>query len=224
MTKGVRALTERWDKVSLSDWLEVAGLAVASLALLLSMGGSTFGKSSKLFLFLLEVGVSIWGIIVLGSVGFAIIGGAILLSFLVHTIRFNFIIDRVLRYAATQAVVSRKEMGALHIKLFRSRETKKQFRKLRALGTAQLISELAQRNRSTEEIEAIAPPISLMWSVHDTDLAILVDKFDRILRLYGEPADEAMRIADIITVSVQKSAANFDEMLDAYIAVMDPAA
>jgi hypothetical protein len=58
--------------------------------------------------------------------------------------------------------------------------------------------------------------------VHEPPLEELVGKFDRLLRLYGEPAQNAMLVAEKLTTATRLSAATFPEMLDATVAAASP--
>src|SRR5688572_14205308 len=86
------------------------------------------------------------------------------------------------------------------------------------IEVAELISLLAQRARTPSEIEEMALPVALLWVVHRPDLGCLVERFDTLLRLYGEPASESMRVADTLSAGTKASAATFTEMLDALVA------
>ena len=110
-------------------------------------------------------------------------------------------------------------MEQLHARLWQAGGP---FRSLGPIRLAQLISFLAQRGRSAAEIEQMARPVALLWVVHRPELEHFVEQFDRLLRLHDEPASEAMRVADLLTASTQASAATFQEMLDALIAVRAP--
>ena len=209
--------------MELSDWLTIAALVVGSAGFLVGIRTFDPGKPIQLLLAFADVGLLAWGIVALGALGIGIFAGATILALLGHSVHRAFKVDGTLTYAATQASATREEMHALHQRIWRSPPTWRAFVWLGYLGAAQLISELAQRNRSTSEIEDMARPIALLWSVHRPDLSTFVDKFDRLMRLNGEPSSQAMRVADVITVGVRESAGRFEEMLDAYIAVSEVA-
>jgi hypothetical protein len=90
---------------------------------------------------------------------------------------------------------------------------------LKVLGPrrrARLVHLLAERHRDTREIEQIAPPIGLLWTLADKpDLEWLVERFDTVLRAWNTPAADAMRTADTITSGALHSAASVAEMLEA---------
>lgn len=90
------------------------------------------------------------------------------------------------------------------------------------IGRAEWLREIADRGRSLEEIADIAPQIGALSLLYDRpDAKWLIRCFDRILRLYGEPASESQQVAATIHASVNASAASFPEMLEAFIAVLD---
>ena len=73
------------------------------------------------------------------------------------------------------------------------------------------------------EIADMALPIAMLLAAFDPGpMDDLVEKFDRLLRLAGEPATRAMDVADTLTRGTQVGAASFTEMLDAMIAVYEP--
>jgi hypothetical protein len=66
------------------------------------------------------------------------------------------------------------------------------------------------------------PIVMLLAAFQPGPVEELVEKFDRLLRLTGEPANRAMNIADSLTSATQASAATFTGMLDATIAFYQP--
>lgn len=142
--------------------------------------------------------------------------------------------------AAVRAVMLAAEQEALLVSAqihgaFRSREEAMAFpkelrashRALRSIGPielATLIDRLAIRGRRADEIRSMAAPITMLHIAFKSELVPLVDRFDRLLRLWGKPADEATNVADVLTAGTQASAITFDEMLDSMIAVADPVA
>ena len=67
--------------------------------------------------------------------------------------------------------------------------------------------------------EVPEPAVALdLWIVHRTDLEVLVEKFDRLLRLSGKTAGDARRLADSLASGTQRSAATLDQMLDGMLA------
>ncbi|MDP9363567.1 MAG: hypothetical protein M3Q10_04950 [Chloroflexota bacterium] len=70
----------------------------------------------------------------------------------------------------------------------------------------------------------MAPAIAMPLVGHRPDLETFVGEFDRLLRSWRQPADQAMRVADVLAATTQKSAATFQELIHAMIAAVDPAA
>ncbi|HVL50800.1 MAG TPA: hypothetical protein VM754_04795 [Actinomycetota bacterium] len=124
--------------------------------------------------------------------------------------------ERVLVSAAEKLDRTKDEMEAM---LRRVRGSHKAFQYLGPIETANLILLLAQRGRTSEEIELMALPIAMLNAISPLEsVKELVEKFDRFLRLAGEPAHRAMNIADILTATTQASSATSNETLDAMIA------
>lgn len=128
--------------------------------------------------------------------------------------------ESLLESAAAESNRTKEDMEALHGRLTDSHTA---FERLGPIGTANLIRLLAHRERSPEEIEMMALPIMMLLATFQPgSVEELVEKFDRLLRLTGEPANRAMNIADTLTAGTQASAATFNEMLDALIAFYQP--
>jgi hypothetical protein len=66
------------------------------------------------------------------------------------------------------------------------------------------------------------PIVMLLAAFQPGPVEELVGKFDRLLRLTGEPANRAMSIADTLTAGTRASGATLNEMLDALIAFYHP--
>jgi hypothetical protein len=121
--------------------------------------------------------------------------------------------------AASELGCSKEEVEALHERLLRSNEA---FEWLGPIESMKLIQYLAQRARTLQEIEVMALPVATLFAVSQLEsLEVLVEKFDRLLRLADEPAIRAMSVADSLTAATQASTATFSEMLDATIAFYD---
>jgi hypothetical protein len=58
---------------------------------------------------------------------------------------------------------------------------------------AQFIRQLAQRNRSAEEIKLMTLPIALLWDVHRSEMNGFVERFDRLLRLQASQLNASWR-------------------------------
>lgn len=154
------------------------------------------------------------GVVLLEWLGLVLFLVANVLGFVGWSIYLAMTEEEKVIYAATQAEVEKDEIQALHRRVRRSH---KAFKIMGRIEVAELISLLAQRARTPSEIEEMALPVALLWVVHRPDLAYLVERFDTVLRLYGEPASESMRLADTLTTGTKASAATFMEMLDAMV-------
>lgn len=83
---------------------------------------------------------------------------------------------------------------------------------------ARLVSALTERARTLPEAEQMAPVVGLVWTLCDRpDIEWLAERFDSLLRVYDKPAAEAMEVADVITVSAQRSAATMWETIEALV-------
>lgn len=116
---------------------------------------------------------------------------------------------------ATETGESIAEMKALAKRLRHVRELKA----VEPTEQAEMIKPLAERSRSGREIEEIAPALGTLLLLHGPPLPWLVESFDRLLRLAGEPASKAMEAAATLSASTRHAAASFREMLEAMITV-----
>ncbi len=209
-TTGIRFLREH---VGMVIALSVAGVLL-SIALLWSgirkwrfstPLAASLSVIDLLALGLLLVSLGWWGLALFVAAN----GVAALTWGGVHATR----IDSELTFAATQIDRPVEQVKEVHRELMRNGS-------LRAMGPrrlSRLVRRLAERARSPQDARAMAPPIGLLWLVHRPDLEWLVDQFDSLLRLYDEPATEAMRVADVLTVAAQQSAATFSEVVIATV-------
>lgn len=173
-------------------------------------------------LFVIELVLTLLAVIGLGwDTGLLVVGITNLVAVLAWSSRLAIQHEDILTYAATQADASPSQMKALARQLGRSGKV---FRVLGPIRTAQLIAQLSQRGRDVGEIEQMAPAVATLWVVHRPDLETFVGDFDRLLRLWRKPASEAMNVADVLTAATQRSAATFQEMLNAMIVAADPLA
>jgi hypothetical protein len=122
-------------------------------------------------------------------------------------------IDQELAYAATQAAVEPSETEAVYRWLTKRPEVTP----LGARRHARVVRLLSERGRSPADVYELAVPIELLWLVHRPPLDWLVEQFDCLLRLYGEPATEAERIADVLSAASQRSAATFEQLVVATV-------
>lgn len=122
-------------------------------------------------------------------------------------------------FLESAALELRRPLGAVEELLQRLQASHEAMQVLGPIDTARLIYLLARRDRTMQEIEAMALPIAMLLVVSQVpSLEELVKKFDSLLRLADEPADRAMGVADTLTAATQASTTTFSEMLDALIA------
>jgi hypothetical protein len=85
------------------------------------------------------------------------------------------------------------------------------------LRRAEFIRLLAERARSPEEIREMLCPLGMLWIVHRPQPEWLVEHFDCLLRRWDRPAADAMSLADTLTVAAQRSAATFEQIVEAMV-------
>jgi Ca2+/Na+ antiporter len=197
--------------------LSALGLVLSLVLLWTGRKHMAFGSYVNTVLSVVEVLALVIAIVSLGWWGVAIVAMVNVVAFLVWSVVLFAQVEERLTYAAIQAGESKETMLALARRL----RNQSEFAAFGPIKRADLIKLLSERGRSVEETEAMAAPIALLEVVHKPPLDWLVDHFDRLLRLVGEPASESMRIADIITASTQKSAATFVETVEALVAVYE---
>ncbi|MPZ91858.1 MAG: hypothetical protein GEU68_09555 [Actinobacteria bacterium] len=156
----------------------------------------------------------------LGQGEFEVSAASAIVTPLTTSLRLAVEQETLLESAAVESNRTKEDMEALHRRLTHSDTA---FEWLGPIDTANLIRLLAHRARSPEEIEMMALPIVMLLAAFQPGpVEELVEKFDRLLMLTGEPANRAMNIADTLTSATQVSAATFNEMLDALIAFYQP--
>jgi hypothetical protein len=138
---------------------------------------------------------------------------------LVHAVWLAFQKDALLTHAATQCDVTGQEIRDLADTL----DGNEYLQGMGPIDRARLVDYLSERARTPEEIGAMAPPIAALWTLERPPLDWLVERFDRILRLYGHSADDSMEVSDTLVRTNQVSAGTFIEIVDAMIAVVEPA-
>ena len=174
-----------------------------------------FGSLMSTSLSLLELLGTVIAVISLGWLGFALLAAVNLLAILVWSRVLALRVEETLHYAATETEESIAEMKALAKRLRQVRELKA----VQPTEQAEMIKLLAERARSGKEIEEIAPAIGTLLLLHGPPLPWLVEHFDRLLRLAGEPAGKAVEVAATLSASTRNAAASFREMLEAMITV-----
>jgi hypothetical protein len=127
--------------------------------------------------------------------------------------------DDVLTHAAVAAGEPKSEMKSLADRI--GRNHRKVFNTLGPMRKARLICFLGERARKIPEIEAMAPPIAMLWVVHRKEMESFVIDFDRLLRLWRLSATEAMSVADKLTAMYKSSPMTLQEALDSLIAVAE---
>lgn len=174
----------------------------------------------KTLLSVLEAAVLLVSVVLFGWLGFWVFGGSLAIALLITSLRLAIEHESLLVSAAVESNRTKEEMTALYERLKGSHTA---FQWLGPIGTAKLIWLLAQRARAPDEIESMALPIAMLLAAfRPGEIEHLVEKFDRLMRLAGEPASRAMKVADSLTTGTQAGAATFNEMLDAMIAVYEP--
>ncbi len=91
------------------------------------------------------------------------------------------------------------------------------FAVIRPLQRGELIGALAGQARSPSEIRPMAVAVAQLSVVFDCDPIWLAPRFDQLLRLYGESAEDSEKVADTLVTGTKLSAASFEEMLGAAI-------
>lgn len=203
---------------SAEGWETLIGL----LALLVGVASFAFGLKKpdlstfwKTFFYVLEIVALVAGALLLGWLGVLLFLVCLLLTAAIHSVRLAMRLESILTSAAIESGRETAEMTELHDSLKRSH---KAFQWLGPIKTADLIRLLAQRNRMPNEIRNMALPIAMLLAAFEPGtMESLIERFDRLLRLAGKSADEAMAVADTLTVGTQQGAASINEMLDALI-------
>lgn len=203
----------------MSDLLTALGIVIGLVLLWTGIRRIEISSFRKSVLSLLEVAALIAGTFLLGWLGWLIFAVVNLVGLLVWSLYLAAQKQTHLIYASTQSGTSKDEMYRLHKRLWNG---DKAFRILGPIETARLVSLLAQRARSPEEIEEMALPIAMLSVTHSSDLDWLVNGFDSILRLHGEPATASMRLADTLSAGTKESAATFEEMVEAMRTAVTP--
>lgn len=204
--------------LAMETLLQILGLALSLLVLWLGLKKIELDRSWKAVMGVLDAGLLIASVIALGWLGFVIAGIATVLGVLGWSVWLAAKKESLLTSAAIQVGSTKQDMQTLHSELYASHRV---FKQLGPIGLADLIRMIAERARQPDEIRAMALPIAMLSVTQECDLAWLVEHFDRLLRLYGKPAGEAMAVADMLTVATQNAAATFTEMVDGMCKVVE---
>jgi hypothetical protein len=173
-----------------------------------------FSNPIKVVLAFIDIGLLIYSVFELGAVGVWIIVIANIVAGLVYSVWLAMKKEDILTRAATQSGLKIEDCENLYSELSEHRCIKY----LSPLQRANLIFYLSIRGRNKSEIKEIALVIAKIFVVHKIELKKLVDKYDKILRLWNKPAEKAEEIGDKITKASQNTATTFEEMMDGMIA------
>lgn len=198
--------------------VEILALAVGAVLLVTGIKRIEITGFWKSVLSLMDVGLVAAGAVLLGWLGVVVVVAVNLIALVITSVRLAIRKQSILTYAAIQADVDRTEMEKLYDELRQERALKS----IDPIKVAELISTLSQRARKPAEIRVMALPIAMLYVVHEPDLLVFASKFDQLMRLHRKRAEEAMSVADQLTVATRESAATFDEMVDALIAAAHP--
>jgi hypothetical protein len=88
---------------------------------------------------------------------------------------------------------------------------------LGAIERAELIQALAGQARTPAEIRPMAIAVAQLSVIFECDAVWLAPRFDQLLRLYGESAEDSEKAADTLTTATKNSATTFKDMLEAMI-------
>lgn len=196
---------------------------VVHLAVLVTRRAEAW-RRFKTIIAVADIAVIIGSIITFGWIGAVLAVLVLILSFLVSSIRLGWTHERILVEAITRG---RLDMDRGEAKSF-ARELRCSHRHcgmLGPLGMAHLIRVLSECGRSDFEIRRMALPLAQMIHVQGfegADRERVIDKFDRLLRVTGKPADEATSTMDTLMATTKQSRARFEELLDGMIAVYEP--
>jgi uncharacterized membrane protein len=88
------------------------------------------------------------------------------------------------------------------------------------VSRAEVIETLSARGRSTVEIEAIAPELGKLATLHATDVVRLAGELDSLLRLAGLPAAESARIAGELHAISVSAALPIHDTVQAFVVLL----
>lgn len=176
-------------------------------------------KYTKTVISLLDSGLLIVSTVKLGWLGVGVVAAANFIGAVVYSVRLAVKKDSLLTSAAAQSGTSKEALEELYEQLRREHQV---FKVMSPIERAQLIYFLSRRGRNESEIIEMAVPIAMLWFAREMELRQLVDRFDRLMRLYDKEASEAMDLANTLTASTQGSAATLDDMIEALTAFHAP--
>jgi hypothetical protein len=198
--------------------LQLLGVALLILAFWFGIRRVELASVWKATLSILDLALLVISVVSFGWLGLVVAGAATVLGGLAVSVRWAVQKDHLLTGAAVRAGVEKHEIEEVFDRL----ANEQAFAATGPIELATLVRLLTDCGRSPSEILAMAPPVAMLSAVHDYKIEGLVSEFDRLLRLYGEPATQAMDVADVLTAATQASATSFAETLAASIAVAEP--
>jgi hypothetical protein len=206
-----------------APWDTVIGLMSIILAVALLAVGirkpdiSTFLRA---LLSVLETVVLLVSVVLFGWLGLGVFLASAVIAFLLYSVGLAIRQESLLVSAAVESDTTKEDMEAVYKHLHKSHRA---FKWLGPIRTAELIRLLAQRARTPQEIQEMALPIAMLFAAFQPGrLDDLVEKFDGLLRRSGQPASEAMQVADTLTRGTQVGVASLNEMLDGLLALYEP--
>lgn len=164
----------------------------------------------------LDVAVLVTATVMLRWIGLTLFILVNALALVVTCIRLAARKEELLVYAATQFDIDKAVAYQLNNAVSRSHRI---WRYIGPINRAEFIAEASQRGRTPEEAFDMLTPVALLWSNDRRRMSIpnIVGQFDRVLRVWGKSASEAMEVADTLTVAARRSATTFPDVLDGLI-------
>lgn len=173
----------------------------------------------KAVLYVAELALLIVSIMQLGWWGFVLTALALVGGTMVTSVRLAMRKEHLLVSAAAQGVLSREEGE----RLYDWAKTRRRMRGIGPIVRCHFILALSHRGRDESEAWAMLEPLGMLHVIYGTEPHALTEKFDRIMRVWDEPAHNAERVADRLVAASKQSPAKFEEMLDALAASgLDP--
>lgn len=200
--------------------LQLVSIALFIVAFWFGIRRIELASTWKATLSVLDLILLIISVVSFGWLGLAIAGAATALGGLAVSVHWASQKDHLLTAAAVRACVDKGDIEAVFDMLAKD----KAFAATGPIELATFIRLLADCGRTPSEMLAMGPPVAMLSAVHDYKVERLIRQFDRLLRLYGEPATQAMDVADVLTAATQASATSFAEMLAASIAAAEASA
>lgn len=197
--------------------LQLLGVVLLILAFWFGIRRVELASVWKATLSILDLALLVISVVSFGWLGLLFAGAATVFGGLAVSVRWALQKDHLLTAAAMRAGVEKPEIEGVFDQLAKE----KAFAATGPIELATVVRLLADCGRSPSEILAMGPPIAMLSAVHDYKVERLISQFDRLLRLYSEPATQAMDIAGVLTAATQESATSFAEMLAASIAAAE---